>query len=75
MGGLSQLGVFPAKCSTNMGQEGNCSCTLEELNTELKPGFLGDLTIPTAPKNLIAAARGPHMSNACGRGRCSCYYI
>lgn len=75
MGGLSQLGAFPAKCSTNMGQEGNCSCALEELNTELKPGFLGDLTGPSAPKNLIAAARGPHMSNACGRGRCSCYHI
>jgi len=74
MGGLSWLGLFPARCSTNMGQKDNCSCVPEELNAELKPGFLGDLTGPPAPRNLTAAASGPHVSNACGQGRCSCYY-
>lgn len=74
MGGLSQLGLFLVRCSTNMGQEDNCSRAPEELNAELKPGFLGDITSPPAPKNLIAAARGPHVSNACGHSRYSCYY-
>ena len=74
MGGLSRLGLFLVRCSTNMGREDNYSHTPEELNAELKPGFLGDLTGPPAPKNLIAAARGPHVSNACGQSRCSCYY-
>lgn len=57
-----------------MGQEDNCSHALEDLNAELKPGFLGDLAGPPVPKNLTAAAGGPHTSNACGQSRYSCYY-
>lgn len=49
-------------------EEDNCSPAPGELNAELKPGFLGDLTSPPAPKNLIAAAREPHVSDACGQG-------
>lgn len=55
-------------------QELYCSCTPEELNEKLNPGwffFLENLSRLLHPNPLLQQQEGL-MSNVCGQGRCSC---